>query len=245
MENRIMKPSGNKWIGEIPNEWVLTPLKYLYDNSRGSAVRVGPFGSALSGSDIVDDGVWVYTQRAVIDKNFVSNDTFVTSQKAKELKGFSVKSGDILITTRGTIGKTVIVPPDAPHGVLHPCVIRFRIDESKYDKELLSIIFNESDLIQQQIMDMSNSTTIEVLYSYSLKEIRIPVPSTEEQRIIKDFLKKKCDEANNLIADIQSQIDTLEQYKRSVITETVTKGLNPNVAMKDSGIEWVGKIPEH
>ena len=245
MENRKMKPSGNKWIGDIPNEWVLTPLKYLYDNSRGSAVRVGPFGSALSGSDIVDDGIWVYTQRAVIDKNFVSNDTFVTAQKAKELKGFAVKSGDILITTRGTIGKTAIVPPDAPYGVLHPCVIRFRIDESKYDKELLSIIFNESDLIQQQIMDMSNSTTIEVLYSYSLKEIRIPVPNTREQGVIKAFLKRKCDEANTLIADIQSQIDTLEQYKRSVITETVTKGLNSDAAMKDSGIEWVGEIPEH
>ena len=75
--------------------------------------------------------------------------------------------------------------------------------------------------------------------------IKLPTPPIQEQHRIADFLDAKCAEIDALTADIQTQIDTLEQYKRSVITETVTKGLNPNAEMKDSGIEWVGEIPVH
>ena len=78
-----------------------------------------------------------------------------------------------------------------------------------------------------------------------MKKITIPTPPLPEQQRIADFLDAKCAEIDALTADIQTQIDTLEQYKRSVITETVTKGLNPDAEMKDSGIEWVGEIPVH
>ena len=71
------------------------------------------------------------------------------------------------------------------------------------------------------------------------------VPPLKEQKCIAAYLDAKCAETDALTADIQAQIDTLEQYKRSVITEAVTKGLNPDVEMKDSGIEWVGMIPAH
>ena len=76
-----------------------------------------------------------------------------------------------------------------------------------------------------------------------MKKITVPFPSITEQERISDFLDAKCAEIDALTADIEKQIETLEQYKRSVITEAVTKGLNPDVEMKDSGIEWIGKIP--
>lgn len=76
-----------------------------------------------------------------------------------------------------------------------------------------------------------------------LGAIPVIVPPIEEQQRIASFLDAKCAEIDALTADIQTQIDTLEQYKRSVITETVTKGLNLNAEMKDSGIEWVGQMP--
>ena len=78
-----------------------------------------------------------------------------------------------------------------------------------------------------------------------MKKITIPMPSLDEQRRIADYLDTKCAEIDVLTADIQTQIDTLEQYKRSVITETVTKGLNPDAEMKDSGIQWIGMMPAH
>ena len=74
-------------------------------------------------------------------------------------------------------------------------------------------------------------------------QLPIPFPPADEQQRIADFLDAKCAEIDALTADIQAQIDTLEQYKRSIITETVTKGLNQNAEMKDSGIEWVEQMP--
>lgn len=217
-----MKDSGVAWIGTVPEHWAVIRLKYLYDFSNGSPVRVGPFGSSLSGADITTEGVWVYNQRTVIDQNFISNTTFVSPKKAEALDSFKVKSGDILITTRGSIGKTAVIPNNAPSGILHPCVIRFRIDSQKMNKELLSLIFNETNLCLGQILDMSNSTTIEVLYSYSLKEIQIPCPPMFEQESLLIKVKEIITKTNQLISLKQSKIEKLEQYKRSLIYEYVT-----------------------
>lgn len=71
------------------------------------------------------------------------------------------------------------------------------------------------------------------------------MPPIQEQKRIVGFLDAKCAEIDALTADIQTQIDTLEQYKRSVITEAVSKGLNPDAEMKDSGIQWIGNMPSH
>ena len=77
----------------------------------------------------------------------------------------------------------------------------------------------------------------------NMKKIIIPVPPLSEQKAIAGVLDKKCGEVDALIADIQQEIETLEQYKRSVITEAVTRGLDPSVPMKESGIDWLGEIP--
>lgn len=77
-----------------------------------------------------------------------------------------------------------------------------------------------------------------------MKKITIPLPPLKEQNKIADFLDEKCAEIDSISAEIQEQINTLEEYKKSVITEAVTKGLNPNAEMKDSGIEWIGQIPK-
>ena len=78
-----------------------------------------------------------------------------------------------------------------------------------------------------------------------MKHIDIPVPTLDEQKVIADYLNKAIPEIDALHMDIEKQIETLEEYKKSIITEAVTKGLNPDVEMKDSGIEWIGMIPKH
>ena len=76
-----------------------------------------------------------------------------------------------------------------------------------------------------------------------MKRISIPVPDLTEQQLIAEFLNEKCSEIDSLTADIDKQIETLQEYKKSVITEAVTKGLDPNVEMKDSGVDWMKVIP--
>ena len=221
--NAEMKDSGVEWIGKIPKDWDVVPLKRYYDYSNGAAVRVGPFGSALTSSDITtEEGIIVYNQRTVLDNNFETNATFVTPAKAEELTSFGVFPDDILITTRGSIGKIVIVPKNAPYGILHPCIIRFRVDEGKMDKRLLKYIFNNTTLIQQQILYHSNSTTIDVLYSYTLKELVLPLIPKHEQNEIVLYLNKKCSAIDGIITEKEALIAELETYKKSLIFETVT-----------------------
>ena len=159
---RKMKDSGVEWIGEIPEEWDIVRLKFILSSDKVN-LRVGPFGSSLSGNDFQPEGYWVYNQRIVLDNNFEDNNTFISKSKYEELKSFEVLPGDILITTRGSIGKVAIVPTCAPKGVLHPCVIKFRISSNIYSEAILRHIFNETEIAIHQILDMSNSTTIEVL----------------------------------------------------------------------------------
>lgn len=219
--NAPMKESGIDWIGKIPEHWNIKKLKYLLKPNCVN-MRVGPFGSALSGDDFKDEGYWVYNQRCVLDKNFETNDTFVDEYKYKELNAFTVDAGDILITTRGTIGKVAIVPKNCPVGILHPCIIKFVMNQDLINNELVELIFNNSNMIMDQIMRKSNATTIDVIYSYTLKDLLLPVIPMDEQKEIIDFLDKKCAEIDGLISDKTAQIDKMEKYKKSLIFEYVT-----------------------
>lgn len=243
--SRQMKESGSLWLGQIPDNWGRLRLKYSYDNSNGSAVRVGPFGSALPSSDYVSEGEWVYNQRTVLDENFETNDTCVTKEKANSLQGFKVKPGDILITTRGTLGHIAIVPENAPSGILHPCIIRFRVKNSVILPELLKYMFNYGDYFMKQIEYENNSTTIGALYSYNLKDLVLPFIPIDEQRQIVSFLDRKCSAIDTAIEKTKESIEKMEEYKKAVITKAVTKGLDPDAKMKDSGVEWIKEIPEN
>lgn len=196
-------------------------LKYILKQSDNN-LKVGPFGTALKGDDFKIEGYWVYNQRCVLDNNFVSNDTFVTEQKFSELKSFKVYPQDVLITTRGTIGKIAVVPENAPEGILHPCIIRFVIDEKKYDVRLLKYMFNESDLLLTQVKLMSNSTTIDVLYSYNLKNLRLPLISIDEQHSIANFLDQKTANIDEQIKLQEQQIKLIDELKQSIIAQAVT-----------------------
>lgn len=216
-----MKDSGVEWIGKIPAHWDFKRLKFMLENSSDS-MKVGPFGSALSGSDFTDEGKWVYNQRVVLDNNFSENTTFVSEEKFQEMRSFAVYPGDILITTRGTIGKVAIVPEGANEGILHPCIIKFRVDKEMIIPELLQLIFNESDFVKDQFTLMSNATTIEVIYSYSLKDILLPVIPADEQEKIYAYLSKKCMAIDGIIAEKQKALATITQHKKSLIYEYVT-----------------------
>lgn len=242
-KERKMRDSGIPWIGEVPEGWKVVPLKYLLSNETNS-LKVGPFGSQLSGSDFTDDGYWVYNQRSVLDKNFDSNDTFISEPKFNSMNSFKVDENDILITTRGTIGKICRIPQNYHKGIIHPCIIKFRINESLLMYSLLEKIFNESDLVKKQFEINSNATTIDVIYGSTLRNILIPVPPVQIQHSIADFLDSKCSEIDTLIENLRARVESAKEYKKAVITEAVTKGLDKDTKMKDSGIEWIGEMPE-
>lgn len=239
-----MKDSGIEWIGEIPADWGTSKIKYLLREEKGS-IKAGPFGSQMKSADMSHSDVKVYNQRTVLDNDFFSGEEYISNEKYGELKGFEVFAGDILITTRGTIGRTSIVPNNAPRGVIHPCLIRIRFDNSKILDSYLIKIFNDTNILSEQLKIHSNATTIDVVYTQNLVSLLIALPNIPTQQQIVKYLDRKCGEIDRVIAAKQKQNELLKKYRQAIIYEAVTKGLDKNVKYKDSGIEWIGEIPEN
>lgn len=217
-----MKGSGVEWLGEIPSHWVVKKLKHLVV-PRPSAIKSGPFGSQLLISDMSGSDVKVYNQRTVVDRDFDAGEDYVTQEKYLELSAFTVYAGDILITTRGTIGRCAIVPQQAPLGILHPCLMRIQPDIKKVLPNYLKIIIQDSILFYMQLQYYSNATTIDVVYTDTLKSIKIPLPSTtEEQQTIVDYLDQETARIDILASRINQAIEKLQDYRSTLITAAVT-----------------------
>ena len=213
--------SGVEWIGEIPKGWKVEKLKYTLVEKK-DAVKVGPFGSQLKGNDFAQEGVPVYNQRTVLDNDFKNGESFISEEKYKILKSFSVNPNDILLTTRGTIGKVAIVPDDVAKGIIHPCIIKFTLNMELLLCEFLAYVFNDTQIVYQQLLLFSNATTIPVVYSESLKNIALTVPPLATQQAIVSYLDTKCAEIDGIIKNNTEVVGKLEELKKSLIFEVVT-----------------------
>ena len=196
-------------------------LKFLLIKGR-SGMKVGPFGSDLSTKEYVDEGPWVYTQRTVLDNNYKTNEIHVSEQKYEAMKGFEVLPGDILVTTRGTLGYVSVVPPGAPTGILHPCLIRFRIDSSLVSPTFIKCLFNETDLIMNQIKGKAEGATIGALYSGMLKDLVMPIPSLKDQEIIMQKVQNVHGRIDKQVSINTEIIERLEEYRKSIIYNAIT-----------------------
>lgn len=217
-----MKDSGVEWIGEVPEGWELKRLKYLLASNK-NALKAGPFGSQLKGTELDRNGKYkVYNQRTVLDNDFTSGTDFINDEKYASLKDFTVFSNDILLTTRGTIGKCVIVPDGIETGVLHPCLIRVQLNNAIVLNEWLELYINQSGLFGENVQYNSNATTIEVIYTYTLKEVVIPVPPLSEQTAIAAYLDEKTTQIDQTIVRTERQIELLQEYRTALISAAVT-----------------------
>ena len=216
-----MKDSGINWIGQVPQGWGVSKLKFILEKGSNS-IKVGPFGSSLSGDAIRSSGKWVYNQRNVLDNNFTETDFYISEAKCKELKNFSVSSGDILLTTRGTIGRVAIVPKKYCEGIIHPCLMKFKVDSKIVLPELIKYLFNDIPLVREQLNFLSNSTTIDVIYSYNLKNIIIPTIPIAKQYSILEVLDRQTSDVDSLIKIKQKQIENINKQRQTLIYDYVT-----------------------
>lgn len=216
-----MKDSGIEWLGEIPEKWSILPIKKILKEKKYS-LKTGPFGSQLKSSDMLPEGVKVYNQRTVYDNDYTFGEFYVSEDKFQDLKEFQVFPEDILISSRGTIGKCSIVPSMIEKGILHPCLIRLQLNQSIMLNDYFLWYVNHSSLFLESVNYFSNATTIEVIYSDTLKNIKIPVPDLKHQQGIIDFLNVKVGEIEKIIHRWKIQLSLFLEYKTSLINEAVT-----------------------
>ena len=225
-----MKQSGIEWIGEIPEHWDLVKGKYLFTNIK-----------EIVGKDSYRFKRLALTLNGIIERDKESSDglqpiNFDTYQIVRE-NNLIFKLIDLQNISTSRVGLTW------SDGIMSSAYIRL------VPVKNISIKFYENFYLMMWYYNIFNNLgdagVRSNLNATDLLNIQIPYPPIEEQRLIAVQLNQICGTLDNTKADIEKQIEILNEYKKSVITEVVTKGLDKNVELKDSGIDWIGKIPEH
>ncbi len=239
-----MKDSGIDWIGKIPTNWSVIPIKYLKANEDRAFVD-GPFGSNLKSEHFVDEGdVYVIESGCISTGKFIFKEfKTITNEHFHTINRSECKENDIIIAKIGAnYGMAAELPLLDKKSVVSGNSLKLTLNTEKMDNYLF---VREMELAKKNggFISIVNETAQPALSLGILNNYRLVVPPVKDQKAISSCLKIKCDEIDALFGDIQTEIDTLEEYKRSVITEKVTKGLNSDVTMKDSEIQWIGRIP--
>lgn len=228
-----MKNSGIEWIGEIPDDWNITTIKY--------ACVFSPKCSKIVGLGIENE--ITYTPMEYIKNGYYIQNTKIIADIPSSLTMY--EEGDIVMAKvtpcfeNGNIARMDNLVNGVGVGSSELYVFRTK----KYNRDYLFYLLQNYIFKDCAASTMIGTGGLKRVSSYFIKNSKQPFPPLSEQKTIAEFLDKKCGEVDALIADIQQEIETLEQYKRSVITEAVAKGLDPSVPMKDSGIQWIGNMP--
>ena len=238
-----IKDSGIEWVRKIPIGWKVARLKDVIQMLTDYTAN-GSFGDLAKNVQYLDYEDYARLIRLTdLRENLENSGVYVSEYSYDYLEKSSLYGGEILVANVGAYaGLFCEMPPINMPSTLGPNMFLIRTN-SKMIQHYLYYLGN-ADFVWKQLVQKAMSSAQPKLNKTDVKTTYIIVPPLQEQHRIAAFLDAKCAEIDAL-TDIQAQIDTLEQYKRSVITETVAKGLNPNAEMKDSGIEWVGEIPVH
>lgn len=239
-----MKDSGIEWIGEIPTDWDTKAIRFLI---------LEHFSGAWGNDEKTDsDNNRICMRIADFDyfrMQFKENAEYtIRNYTNTEIANKTLRYGDLLIEKSGggektPVGRTVVyrLNNKALFANFMDCI---RLKENEYNYEFAKYVFYS--LYNNGITNLyyNKTTGIQNLSMKKyLREVKLPFPTLIEQGKIADFLDKKCAEIDALHTDIEKQIETLEEYKKSIITEAVTKGLDPDVEMKDSGSVYWKDIP--
>ena len=223
---REMKDSGIEWIGTIPDNWDIMPNKYLMWKKK----RICP---VYNGEDIIS-----LSMNGVIVRDLDAGGKMPTSFDGYQY----IESGNLLMCLFDIDVTPRCIGLIKCNGLTSPAYSQFVLTNranAGYYNYYYTMLDNDKTLVHLA-KNLRHSLTEE-----QLGTISTIVPPIDEQIKISNYLDKKCEEINSVVAQLQEEIETLEEYKRSVITEAVTKGLDPDVEMRDSGIAWVGDIPAH
>ena len=239
---REMKDSGIEWIGEIPDDWETKPLK--------SIVRFGK-GLPITKENLIEQGIPVVNYGQIHSK--LNNGThlqkelirFVSEQYLESNPTSLGKKGDIFFADTSEdydgIGNAVLIDIDAPVFAGYHTVM-VRPEDQLYSRYLAYLFL--TDAWRSQLRSRASGIKVFSVTQGLLKKTTVILPPIEKIVSMTDYLDRKCSQIDAIIARQQEVIEKLKAYKLSVITEAVTKGLNPDVSMKDSGVEWIGEIPE-
>ena len=231
------KDSGIESVGKIPEHWYLTKFKKTFvkikDGTHGTFNSTNSGRPLLSAKNVFNDGIRIS-----------DNERLISEEDYNEIvkNGFPQKN-DLLVTCVGTIGRTLVYNKQEPIAFQRSVAfIRFNLTKAvpyyyKY--------FVESSIYQDILASLAKTSAQSGVYMSDIANSICLLPPPEEQTQIAKYLDRKTQQIDDLIAKKERLIELLEEERTALINQAVTKGLDPNAPMKDSGIDWLGEIPEH
>ena len=237
---RKMKESGIEWIGEIPESWNTVRVKHLATEKDTLFLD----GDWINSDVIVDEGIRYLTSGNVGEGFYKEQgEGYILEETFKKLNCLKVYPGDLMISRLNEpVGRCCIVPEGEDYYVVAVDNVILRPNED-ISKKFMMYCMNTSGYARAALMAASG-TTMQRISRTSLGNMTVPVTDYDEQVRITNYLDQKCAEIDAIIAAKEKTNELLKERRQSIIYEAVTKGLDPTVPMKDSGIEWIGEIPE-
>lgn len=231
---REMKDTGIEWIGQIPKHWKIVKVKQKYLFITGFTPD-----TSISEYYTEDDTGYDWANISDLNENKIINNSTKNKISKKYIDAYKpipVPKGSLLYSFKLSVGQVAFTDREL---FTNEAIASFL----KEKRNNLNFLYYSSCLI---IFNSNiNIYGAKILNQDLIKNAYLPFPPLEEQKKIADLLDKKCQEIEDIKETIESEIKTLDEYKKSIITEAVTKGLDKGSEMKDSGIEWIGQIPKH
>jgi type I restriction enzyme S subunit len=218
--------------------WGKKRLKYI-----SQSIQTGPFGSQLHADDYVDDGIPVINPSDLSNGALDGHEAVTISEATfTRLRQHALRAGDILFARRGELGRCALVHAHAEGWLCGTGCIRVRPRTSQIDPTFLNWVL-AANYVREWLMAESVGATMENLSAATIAMLPLCVPSIREQRRISAFLERRCNEVDDIIAKKGRMLALLAEQKSILTTRAVTRGLDPDAQVKDSGIPWIGQVP--
>ena len=228
---RAMKDSGIEWIGQIPQEWDVRKIKHCFNVYAGATPKSG--NSEFWDGDIV----WVTPADYTTEQKYVSEGRkSITSEGFESCSTEMIPAGSLIFSKRAPIGLVAINTVDL-------CTNQGCLSCVPLDKNDVEYFYYAFSCFTEQFDLYGSGTTFKEISADAFVNFPIPYPTITTQQKISEYLRSRCAEINALIAAKEKTNALLKERRQSIIYEAVTKGLNPDAPMKDSGNEWIGQIP--
>ena len=196
-------------------------------------------------SEFREKGVlFLNTTNIVQNRLDLTEANFISQEKFNQIKKGRLQRFDIVISTRGSIGKVALFDYDPPQGLINAQILILRADDEIINRRFL-FYQTCSDNFQTQLKNFSSGSAQPQIPIIDLQKVEIVVPPLPVQHQIADFLDRKTGQIDELLRIKERRIELLQEQRTALINQAVTKGLDPNVEMKPSQLEWIGQIPEH
>ena len=229
------KDSGVEWLGEVPAHWEVLPLK-----------RVSPqqtVGIVVNPSEYITDEGLPFIYGGDISEGRIDyiSSRRISPENSQRNEKTCLKAGDLLTVRVGAPGITAVVPPECEGG---NCASVMLVRRGEFNSDWLCFVMN-SRAVRYQVEIVQYGAAQEQFNINHAVEFVVSKPPRTEQDAIATFLDRETAKIDTLVAEQEKLIALLQEKRQAVISHAVTKGLDPNVPMKDSGVEWLGEVPAH